>query len=79
MEGCTRVVSGQRLGKNVLAVTETNATTEELCFLCGPCRDVISKIQSQSLVSSLRQFVKTGLDPEAEESPLLEPLPRSVY
>jgi hypothetical protein len=40
----------QRLGKQVSAATDTNATIEELCFLCGPSRDVISKGQGESLV-----------------------------
>jgi hypothetical protein len=40
VSGYTRVVSGQWLGKRV-----PKATIEELCFLCGPCRDVISKGQ----------------------------------
>jgi hypothetical protein len=43
---------------------------EELCFLRGPCRGVISKTR---LVgdSSVRESVKRGLEPEAEEYPLL--------
>jgi hypothetical protein len=41
MKGYTGTVSGQRLGKYILTSTDTNATVEELCFLCGPCRDVI--------------------------------------
>jgi hypothetical protein len=45
MGGYTRAVSGQRLGKHVPAATGTNATVEELCFLCGPCRDIVSKGQ----------------------------------
>jgi hypothetical protein len=40
-------VSGQQLGKHVPAATD---------FLCSPCRDVISKGQSQS--SSTREAVK---------------------
>jgi hypothetical protein len=39
--GYARAVSKQRLGKHVPAETDTNATIEELCFLCGPCGDVI--------------------------------------
>jgi uncharacterized CHY-type Zn-finger protein len=35
--------SGQRLGKHDLALTYTNATIEERCFLCGPCREVITR------------------------------------
>jgi hypothetical protein len=37
-----------------------HATIEKLCFLCGPCRDVISKGR-QLIVSSVRESVKTGL------------------
>jgi hypothetical protein len=43
--GYTRAVSGQRLGEHVLAAADTNGTIEELCFLCGPCRDIITKGQ----------------------------------
>jgi hypothetical protein len=45
MGGYTRAISGQRLGKHIPTTTDVNATIEELCFLCGPCRDVISKGQ----------------------------------
>jgi hypothetical protein len=38
MGGYIRAVSGQRLGKHVTAATDTNATREELCFLCSACR-----------------------------------------
>jgi hypothetical protein len=60
MGGYTRAVSGQWLSKNVPAATDTNVTIEELCFLCGPCRDVISKGQGESLVSSVLVSVKRG-------------------
>jgi hypothetical protein len=40
-----RAVSGLRLGKHVPAATDMNAAVLELFFLCGPCRDVISKEQ----------------------------------
>jgi hypothetical protein len=40
---------------------------EELCFISGPCRDVISKGQGQSLVSSVWESVKRGLEQEAKE------------
>jgi hypothetical protein len=57
-------VSGQRLGKHVPAATNTHATIELLletgCFLCGPCRDLISKRQSQLLGGSARESVKVG-------------------
>jgi hypothetical protein len=38
----TQPVSEQRLGKYVLAATNTHATIEERSFLCGPCREVIT-------------------------------------
>jgi hypothetical protein len=41
----TRAVSGQWFGKHIPRVTDTNVTIEELCFLCGMCRDFISKGQ----------------------------------
>jgi hypothetical protein len=34
------------LGSRFLIIQQLDATVEELCFLCGPCRDVISKGQS---------------------------------
>jgi hypothetical protein len=34
---------------------------ETLCFLRGPCRDVISK--TRSVDSSVRESVKKGLEP----------------
>jgi hypothetical protein len=43
---------------------------QELCFLCGPCSGVISKEEgqfNQLRVSSVRESVKTVLEPEAEE------------
>jgi hypothetical protein len=36
-------VSVKRLGEHVPAATDASAKIEELCFLCGPCRDIISK------------------------------------
>jgi hypothetical protein len=72
-----KVVSGQRLSKQVPAATDTSATIEELCFLCGPCRDVISTGQSEKKV----WFCTGGCEErtwarEAEESPLLEAVAR---
>jgi hypothetical protein len=55
MGGYTKAVSGQRPGKYILAATDTNATTEELCFLCGPYRDVTSKGQGSILYESLQR------------------------
>jgi hypothetical protein len=74
MGGYTRDASGQRLGKHVPVARHqvlNNATVGlqqwKNCFLPSPCRDVISKGQDQSLVSSVRESVKRGLEPEAEE------------
>jgi hypothetical protein len=61
MGGYTTAFSGQRLGEHVAAAADRNATVEELCFICGPCRDIISKVQVQAGVSSVRQSVKGGL------------------
>jgi hypothetical protein len=36
-------IPGQRVGKHVPAMTDTNATIEERCFVCGPCRDIMSR------------------------------------
>jgi hypothetical protein len=63
----TRSASGQRLGKHVPASTDTKATIEELCFLFGPCRDVISKVQDQLIISFVRESVKRLLEPETKE------------
>jgi hypothetical protein len=41
--GYCQGVSGQRFGKDIPAVAGMNTTIEELCFLFGPCRGVISK------------------------------------
>jgi hypothetical protein len=62
--GRDAVVSGQRLSKHVPAATDTNPTTEGRCFLCGPCRDVISKGQSSvdSELSSV--WVAVKIEPE---------------
>jgi hypothetical protein len=43
MGGFTRTVSGQRLGKHFPAATYTIAAIEELCFLYGPCPNIIRK------------------------------------
>jgi hypothetical protein len=61
----TRAISGHRLVKHVPAATDPNYIIEELCFLCGPCRDVISQEQDQ--FSPVRKSVKKGRVPEAEE------------
>jgi hypothetical protein len=36
-------VSEQQIGKHVPAATNTHATIEEQRFLCGPCREVITR------------------------------------
>jgi hypothetical protein len=47
-------VSKQRFGKQVSVATDTNATTEERCFLWGPCRHAISRtVWSNELVIGL--------------------------
>jgi hypothetical protein len=33
-------ISGQQLCKHTPAATDTNATLEEWCFLCGWCQEV---------------------------------------
>jgi hypothetical protein len=38
------------LSSRFLIMQQLDATIEELCFLCGSCRDVISKGQSQLIV-----------------------------
>jgi hypothetical protein len=55
------------MGKHVSVARNTIDTIGELCFLCDPCRDVISKGQSQLRV----EFCTGGRLREAEESPLL--------
>jgi hypothetical protein len=67
MGGYIIVVSGQRLSEHVPAATDTNVKIEQLCFLCGPFRDVINKGQGSSLISSARESVKRGFEPESHE------------
>jgi hypothetical protein len=40
---------------------------EELCFLRGPCRDIMNKGQGHLRVSSVRESVRRRFEPEAEE------------
>jgi hypothetical protein len=47
----TAAVSGQNLRKHVPGATDTNATTEEQCFLCEPCRKVT--IRTDGAISSV--------------------------
>jgi hypothetical protein len=58
MGGNDRAVSGQRLCRHVPAATYTKVTIEELCFICGPCRDVISKEQGETKFNSVREAMK---------------------
>jgi hypothetical protein len=74
----TMAVSGQRLGKHVNAATDTKATKEQEYFLCGPCREVITRAVG---VMSSAKFCMGGcenrtLARDAEESPLLEAIAR---
>jgi hypothetical protein len=46
------------------------ATVEDICFLRGPCRDVISKGQGQNLVEN--QSVKRRLGSRCERAASLE-------
>jgi uncharacterized CHY-type Zn-finger protein len=36
------LVSGQQLSKHVSMAKNMHATIEEQCFVCGPCREVIT-------------------------------------
>jgi hypothetical protein len=74
MGGYTRDVCRQRLGKHVPVARQqilNNAVVGlqqwKICFLCGPCRDVIGNGQGQLRVSSVQESVKRGLEPEEEE------------
>jgi hypothetical protein len=67
-----KALCGQRVGKHVPAATYTSSTIEELCFLCGSCREIIRKGQHELRRRSVRESVKRGLGLEAEEWPLLE-------
>jgi hypothetical protein len=60
-------IAMQRRGKHISAAMNPHTTMEELCFLRGPCRDVTGKGQDYSLVSSILEFVKRGLESEAVE------------
>jgi NAD-dependent dihydropyrimidine dehydrogenase PreA subunit len=91
MHGCkieeqTTAVSGQQLGKHIPVATNTHATIEERCFLCGSCQEVITRAAgAMSQRSSAREAEKirhyssvvgylpdsNDVSTEAEESPLL--------
>jgi hypothetical protein len=76
----TAAVSGEQLGKHVPAATNTHTTIELLlemgCYLCGQCRDIISKEQSQSADLYTGGCADTTRAREAEETPLLEAVAR---
>jgi hypothetical protein len=55
------------LGSRFLIMQQLDGTIKDLCFLCGPCRDVISKEHRQLRDSSVRESVKNGLEPEEEK------------
>jgi hypothetical protein len=74
---CTHVIVEYRLCKQLPLVGNArniNHVKTELCFLYGPCRDVISMDRVQ--LSSVRESVNRGLEREAEESLLLEAIAR---
>jgi hypothetical protein len=55
------VVSGQQLFEDVPAATDTNATIEEQYFLCGSCREVVTRtVGAMNSVSSSRKTMKKG-------------------
>jgi hypothetical protein len=52
-------VTSQRLGKHVRAATNADATIEDRRFLCGPCREVITRtIRARSQLNSAREAEK---------------------
>jgi hypothetical protein len=64
-------VSGQHLGKHVPVAMDTNATIEERCFLCGPCREVITRTVGAMCLVVGYSPESSDVSTEAEESPLL--------
>jgi hypothetical protein len=66
MGGYTRTVSGQQLGKHVLAATDTNAIIEEL-FSTRSVQRCYKQGTRLDPVTSVGESVKTGLEPEAKE------------
>jgi hypothetical protein len=52
--------SGQQLGNHIPAATNTHEKTEERCFLCGPCREVITNtVGAMNQLSSARGAEKS--------------------
>jgi hypothetical protein len=73
------VFSGKWLSNHVPGAMDANATIEERCFLCDPCRDVIRNEQSSvdSEFSSVREVCEDRSSArEAEKSPLLKAFTR---
>jgi hypothetical protein len=61
INGVTQPISRQRVGKHVPAATDTNATIEERCFLCRPCRGVIARtVGAMSLVEFCKGVCEDG-------------------
>jgi hypothetical protein len=56
-------VPRQRLSKHISAATNMNATIEERYFLCGPCRDVITRPvgDNNSVMTARVQLKKKSL------------------
>jgi hypothetical protein len=62
------------LGSRYLLTQQLNASIEELCFLFGPCRDVISKGQRKKLVEARSNtFTVTHLVVGGNEKGSLKP------
>jgi uncharacterized CHY-type Zn-finger protein len=64
----------QRLGKHIPAAMNAHATIDKRCFICGPCREVITMTVDS-------EFCTGGCEDrtwerEAEESPQLEAVAR---
>jgi hypothetical protein len=65
MGGYITAVSGQRLSKHVPAATDPNSTIEELFSMSSVQR--CYKQGTRLELSSARESVKRGLQPDAEE------------
>jgi hypothetical protein len=50
-----KALSVQQIGKHVHAATDKSAAIEELSFLCGSCREVISKGQNELRSSFVKE------------------------
>jgi hypothetical protein len=85
MRGYTRAVSGQRLGEHVPVATQqilNNETVGLQQWKRGIPKWSVPRSYVEDNwgkpVSSVRESVKKLLEPEAEEEPLLGPLPGNV-